>query len=85
MGEKYRVITGKWEGDISTHKRCSHCDDVAGEMRDLLPEFCDSIGGLWETFADDLWLEELVLAQTGDYFRVMRLVAAAKQAKGKTG
>ena len=84
VGEKYCIITGKWEGEVSTHKRCSHCDDMARELRDLLPKFCDSIGGLWETLADGLWLEGLLLAETGDYFRVMRLVVAANRAKGET-
>jgi hypothetical protein len=82
-GERYHRFVGKWEGEFAAHLRCSHCETVAATLRDMMPCFCDSFGGLWETIADG-WLDDLRSAETGDYFRVMRLVVAAKHASTAT-
>lgn len=78
-GERYNKITGKWDGEFRSYARCAHCEAVAAALR-VLPCFCDYYGGLWETVGDG-WLDDLREAQTGDYFSVMRLVAAAKKAR----
>ena len=80
-GERYHYSAGKWDGEFSVFRRCSHCEAVAAALREM-PCYCDYYGGVWETIADG-WLDDLRSAETGDYFRVMRLIAAVKKAKTK--
>ena len=83
-GEQYQYNSGKWDGEFTVHKRCLHCCTVVSALREALPCYCDYFGGVWETIADG-WLDDLKSAETGDYFRVMRLVVAAKRAKREAG
>lgn len=78
-GERYHYAAGKWDGEFNTHCRCTHCEAVAAMLREM-PCYCDYYGGLWETIGD--WLDDLRDAETGDYFKIMRLVTQAK-AKGE--
>jgi len=79
-GERYNRTVGKWDGLFKTFRRCSHCDLVVDSLKTRLPCYCDSFGGLWETIGDG-YMDDLLKARTGDYFAVMRLIVAAKQAR----
>lgn len=48
-GEHYEVVSGKWDGSISTYHTCAECVDIGTAMS------CDGSrlhGGLWEMMAD---------------------------------
>lgn len=83
VGERYIYSTGKWDGQITSYRRCLHCEAVAEALREM-PCYCDYYLGLWDTIADG-WLDDLRSARTGDYFRLMRLIVAAKKAKYSCG
>ena len=78
-GERYFKVVGKWDGMFDVFSRCCYCEAVAKELRQL-PCFCDYFGGLYEIISDG-WMDDLRAAKTGDYFKVMRLVAKAEKAK----
>jgi len=79
-GERYAKVAGKWDGRFGTFRRCSNCESVANALKDRLPCYCDMFGGLWETISDG-YMDDLLEAETGDYFAVMRLIAAAERAR----
>ena len=80
-GERYVKAVGMWEGLISTHRRCSHCEAVWKALDDRLPCYCWYWGGLYEDEGLPEYLDDLRRAETGDYMAVMRLIVAAKRAK----
>ena len=81
-GEQYTHATGKWEGEWSTYKRCSHCEAVWKALDDRLPCYCWYWGGVYEDEGFPEYLNDLRRAATGDYFAVMRLIVAARKAAG---
>lgn len=47
-GEEYYSASGKWDGFVRTFRRCEHCHNISQWLRNNLPCFCDSFGGLYE-------------------------------------
>lgn len=45
-GEKYEYVFGKWEGDVSYFKTCSHCVDLRMWVKNNLPCVCWSHGNM---------------------------------------
>jgi hypothetical protein len=80
-GERYTVCVGKWDGHLSEHHRCTHCEAVWKALNDRFPCYCWYWGGLYEDEGFPEYLAALREAKTGDYFAVLRRIAAAKQAR----
>ena len=62
--EAYRVVSGKWEGDVSSHKQCERCADLSDSLSETT---CVYIGGLFDNY------EEYLEAVCDDYDEVRSL------------
>lgn len=81
VGERHTYAAGKWDGTLDTFRRCAHCEAVWQALDERLPCYCWYWGGLYEDAGLPEYLHDLRRAQTGDYFAVMRRIAAARRAR----
>lgn len=53
-GDKYRVVSGLWEGKFEEFKTCAACDEIADFMKDNAECFCPSLGDLYSMAHDEI-------------------------------
>lgn len=47
-GERYESTTGKWDGEMSFMKTCSHCLDIRQFVKNSVPCFCWAFGSMMD-------------------------------------
>lgn len=77
-GERYKRVTGKWDGTFDTHATCQRCTAFEAYVREHVKCFCWAFGDLID---DGLGvLAEYNSALPGMWFGGARLVIAARRA-----
>lgn len=53
-GEKYRYITGKWDGTIGSFHTCNPCVDAAAYMAEHSDCWCPNFGEMYQAIHDEI-------------------------------
>ena len=68
-GEKYGAFSGKWDGDVSTHRQHILCEDACRYVRDNIEGDCLCFGELFDYISDTGILEKRHLLRLTDETR----------------
>lgn len=53
-GEKYEYVCGRWDGDLSYFKTCSHCVDLRTWVKNNLPCVCWAHGNMHDDLSENV-------------------------------
>ena len=77
-GERYKRVTGKWDGTFDTHATCQRCTAFEAYVHEHVKCFCWAFGDLIDDGLEVL--AEYNSALPGLWFGGARLVVAARRA-----